>query len=729
MSTFLRGKLFPTLLLSACVLWLTQARAEAQISVTPDGGSTSASAHGSGDVSFQVHNLSGADETVNLSCSVSGAVVSCQVFPSSAFVTAGDNVTPLVSFSTGDPGGGTVTLHATATGIFASDDGWYDVTVTQPSPPTVTITPASDTLFGPSLSVTIKWCDDTSLWASTRRITFNEVDVTSNFTYVTQTNEPGCPTRAESEGAVTLNVGSNTLEASISDGVSTGGSLVTYVYDETAPPQVSTAAHNGDILTLDLCGSCFDHTYAYSTPPYFTLDAPGNVTLIYSSQQAAPRGVVVLDVDNQPGNPNPPEKLSLSLKRPDGTWVTFTTGTTEIFYQFGQNGSVRLTAQFDAVGLPTGAHGYTAVVRSWWGSTSEETTLPLRVLILNEQNSPVAPGWTIAGVQTLIPQGDTLIVLLDGAGGITAFKKTNSTPFPFAAYRGDFTKVLKTGTGTYVRFWNDSTKASFSTKADGAIRVDSVKDRFGNRTTFAYSSSTGKLNAITDPMGMTTTFSWFGGELQSTSALGRVTYFDVSATTGDLVRIEDPDGAEHGFTYDGIHRLLSSTDREGSLSEYGYDGWGKLASVTLAQVTLHDGNVVRPRTELSSAVGRALPASGTGSFSVPAPRSTASDMYGVMVGPRGDSTRVWANAFGQPTTIEDAVGRTTAMGYNSDGLPTFQLLPSGQSILYEWTYWFGVPELTREGIDGLWERRYAYEHTYHLPKDARWALEHGLEHS
>ena len=48
--------------------------------------------------------------------------------------------------------------------------------------PTVLFTPGTETTGTQTLSVTIQWCDNVSLKSTTRNITFNSVNVTSNFT-------------------------------------------------------------------------------------------------------------------------------------------------------------------------------------------------------------------------------------------------------------------------------------------------------------------------------------------------------------------------------------------------------------------------------------------------------------------------------------------------------------------------------------------------------------------
>src|SRR5215210_4609306 len=48
--------------------------------------------------------------------------------------------------------------------------------------------------------------------------------------------------------------------------------------------QVDASANNGDLISPSLCAAaCFAATYSFSTVPYFSLDQPRNVTLVYNS--------------------------------------------------------------------------------------------------------------------------------------------------------------------------------------------------------------------------------------------------------------------------------------------------------------------------------------------------------------------------------------------------------------------------------------------------------------
>lgn len=575
--------------------------------------------------------------------------------------------------------------------------------------PTVAITPGFNAkVFNPSVLVTVSWADSISLDGANRVINVNGVDRTSEFSYEGVSSED-CWTRAKSEATITLNAGWNTLYGKICDLAGNCGERTERVFYEDKPaPLLSTAPHNGDILSPALCAACFDLIYAHTTPAYVSLGTPRGVTLFYSSYQAAPRGLITLDAWNRPENPNPPDKMSISLKRPDGTFVTFTTGTTEIFYTYGLNGTVRLTAQFDASGLASGAYRYTAAVRSWWGSTVKETTTPVRVLVQNEGSSGVFPGWTIAGAERLVVQGDTLLVLLDGAGTIIAFPRVATDIF--RAPRSDFSEIRKTASGTYTRLWRDSTKAFYSLKVDGAVRLDSIKDRFGARTWLRYASLDGKLERIDDPLGKVTLLQytcescsprWLRYILDPRA---RETELTRDGASNDLIAIRDPDLLSQGFTYDAGHRMLTSTDREGATTDYAYDLWGKLSTNTLAQVTLHDGSQTRPQLKLFAPELRALPASGTGSSSIPAARVAPDSVYAVTVGPVADTTRTWFNFLGLALKTRDPSGRVMQVTYDGHGQETLITLPSGQKVIRSWT----ADRVAKDSIAGYRGLNYAY---------------------
>jgi RHS repeat-associated protein len=121
----------------AIMLLALASRGVAQVSVTPDGGSSSAYANTTGNtVSFWVVN-DGDDDWFSFSCTRSGQVSSCSA-PGSTFISGGGGSASVsVTFDAGAGGTGTVMLAAANTwGQW--DDGWYDILVISYG---VTVTP------------------------------------------------------------------------------------------------------------------------------------------------------------------------------------------------------------------------------------------------------------------------------------------------------------------------------------------------------------------------------------------------------------------------------------------------------------------------------------------------------------------------------------------------------------------------------------------------------------
>jgi RHS repeat-associated protein len=140
------------------------------------------------------------------------------------------------------------------------------------SPPQVTITPGSGTVpLGP-LSVTIDWCDDSSLAPAGPSITFDGQSVTGSFTYVTSA-KAGCGAHARSTGTVNITAGSHTLRAAISDKRSNVGvATATYTPPDSIARAVAVTPKNGT-----------DSTTMWSTGSYdFTVHNTGTIAAIYN---------------------------------------------------------------------------------------------------------------------------------------------------------------------------------------------------------------------------------------------------------------------------------------------------------------------------------------------------------------------------------------------------------------------------------------------------------------
>jgi RHS repeat-associated protein len=452
------------------------------------------------------------------------------------------------------------------------------------------------------------------------------------------------------------------------------------------PPVISTAPHNGDNRVVGMCvAACFDALVTYTTPAYISMDIPRTATLAYRAAHAKPMPVVQVDVTDNSGSP--PDKLSIRLKRPNGTYVTFTNGTTELFFQ-GASGTSRLSAQFDGSALVTGPYTYTVEIRAYRGGSSLLSTASVRVLLINEINSPFGAGWSLAETQKFVADGNNLMIV-SGDGSAAYFSRNSCNPMAttctFTSPVGDFSLVTMTRLfdefgptdSIFYRRYPDGFRAMFWDT--GALA--SLQDRFGNSTSFTSTT-------ITDPAGKEITLS-FGadGKLDWIRDAGnRYTYITIDGSS-NLTEITDAAGiAALRLVYDAQHRITRRTDRRGSAWAFAYDFAGKLQADS-TPVVIADG-VSGPLVSLFvSSESRILidPASGLGTFASPAPRVVSDSVWASVTNPRGFTTRYRVDRWGAPTRIDEPLGRITIITRNASGQVTQTVTPAADTIDQTWT--------------------------------------------
>ncbi|MGH7649885.1 MAG: RHS repeat-associated core domain-containing protein, partial [Gemmatimonadaceae bacterium] len=154
-------------------------------------------------------------------------------------------------------------------------------------PPSVGISPGTGTFGGPTQTVTVDWCDDIALSASTRAITVNGVNVTSQFTYATVTPSP-CGDEEKSVGTVTLQQGTNTIAASIKDGHAQLGSasetytltqLVIVTPDSGTGTSYATVRDTAAFTVKNPTAGSLTYTLSTSCPTGWTCSAPASLTV------------------------------------------------------------------------------------------------------------------------------------------------------------------------------------------------------------------------------------------------------------------------------------------------------------------------------------------------------------------------------------------------------------------------------------------------------------------
>jgi RHS repeat-associated protein len=552
----------------------------------------------------------------------------------------------------------------------------------------VGISPFGATVTSQSIQVTIFFDDDHGLNWGSMQISVNGV-VDNTWSYTTNTGG----TSGTSSKTLSFNCSPNqtcslSVSASITD---TDGltSSTSSTWSYTAPPlpparaapTISLEPHPQDFRDL-MCATCTNATLTYSTPAYTSLDVPRFVTLTYSSARAYPMGFVQADADlNVSTNP---DGLSIQVIH-NGSPLTLTNGAATSQYQWsGSIGKSRLAAQFDARSPGTNPYGYSVVGDAWW-STDHRTapSVPTRILFIDEQNSPLGAGWSIAGLQRLVFVGDS-VVLIDGAGTASFFAScgTNCWTSP----RGDYSTLTRSGTN-YLRTRRDGTVTTFN----GLGYETQVTDRFGNTTLYGYDGSN-RLTTITDPVGKVTTLAYSGdGSCTLASAAGklcrittpgnRTSQIRVNAA-GDLDRIDDPDGVTAVAATYNNHLLAHWTDRRNAATDFGYDQFNQVQTVQSASVTTTDG-VVRPTTTFTSLEAVSLPANASARTRV-LPQSAAM----IQTSPKGTITSSLAHRSGAALEVDvrDPYGRhaKTTYAYDDSSRLVQVTAPSGGTTVYTW---------------------------------------------
>lgn len=565
-------------------------------------------------------------------------------------------------------------------------------TISPPCPsnekPRVTISPRENVGNASSILVTVSVMDDRAMGGSPN---FNP-----SLSGETSTSTGG-NTSYTYTGTLALSNGSNTFIVLMTDDDGqTSGDTVVFAYDAGSsppaqgPPSLNPYPHSSTVRSVAGCSGCLYGGASYSTPAYVSRDVSRSVTLIYSSAQALPRGLVMLDATVNTSTT--PTGIQMQLNQ--GGAITLTNGGTSAWYS-GTTGTIRVGAQFDASGLATGVHRYTAYVTNWWSGSSYQSSVPVRVFVINEASSVFGAGWTVAGLKRLVSAGGDSVALTSGAGDITFYKRTSSTTFwtdsgaiaPLTSSGGVYT--LTGSDGSWVRFnssgfmtaagtrFNDSTAYAY----DGSNRISTITDEVGRTTTFTYA-----------PNGICPSGSVSGTLCAITTPGGRVSKFVVNLSN-DLVQIIDPDGVTAFTGTYWAHQLTSSTDRLGSSTTLAYDSFTGLSSVTAQSVTTTttagSTTTESPVTTYQSIEAALLSTSNTSSGAARAP-VLWSAAYAKITAPNGAIARMVLQGTGEPlwTDVVPVSGatRTTHIGYDVNYLPTSSSeQPVGGSTRYTWS--------------------------------------------
>ncbi|MGH7719654.1 MAG: hypothetical protein ACREON_12525, partial [Gemmatimonadaceae bacterium] len=460
---------------------------------------------------------------------------------------------------------------------------------------------------------------------------------------------------------------------------------------------VSIGFTNQDHQSMALCANaCFAVTHAQSTVPYFSMDQPRSVTLVYHGDRVAVRPFVYADVSLYQGSTTPTEYWLQVKDSLTGAFLPFVNGdATKHVFSTASGLPVRLGGQIDMSSYATSVRPIQVVVTAVRTTGNEQVTLNGRLMIVNERTSPIARGWTVVGLQRLHPTNGGVLVT-EGDGSAVFFSGTCTAPCFYSRPEGEYSQVQSLSTGgvvSYLRSYMDSTKAWFGTTG----LLDSIADSFGNKTRFTYDGSS-RLIRVYDPFRTDTTgamqyikltYGTYGlseveepGPGRATTG-GRIARITV-ASDQTLRTFEDPDTESTRFTYDANLRLERVINRRGDTTRFVYDtlfSW-KLIKTTLPRVAIDAGSgsttdstpVVRYRPWQLATLPTA--ATSTASKAVPIPLDSLDLLSGRLTDPVGSVTKTLVDRWGQPLRVTDPVGRVTTIT-RTGILPTVIRSPTG----------------------------------------------------
>jgi RHS repeat-associated protein len=513
---------------------------------------------------------------------------------------------------------------------------------------------------------------------------------------------------------------------------------------------VSTATTNQDDQAMSRCAAnCFANIIAKSTPAYISRDVARAVGLVYNSAHVTVRPILAADVSFSASYAVQEVELSAQYyNKPTSSWlnVTFFNSDAQQVLHFngatfaGSTQPFRIGGQFDASAFAVdgSSNGGQAVyplrltVTAIYSGNRQEQVIDSthHLLVINARSSPVANGWTMAGVSThnwgIPPSPDqSYIVETDGDGsarlyGPVACPSNCVWPSPAGASIDNYFQY--TGQPYSEVDYPDSSKALYHASGLLWMRIGRLNDT----VEYGYDSQN-RVDSITDPYrfqpdhvhhtyweityGSNGISSIIEPDTDGTPGHGRPTTFTVNSSHF-LTAWTDPDSGTTRFSYDAVYQRLDSLwDRNNNLTTFVYDTVsGALTQVISPPVAIDDSSKgpththSRPLTTTYSTWQLAgIPRSPT-TDSLLATPVAVSAILGSVTTPAGQTSSFTADRWGQALIAVDAAGDTTKYGRDANGFATMVVHPSGRIDQYV----YSGPFLTSSTPAGLNATNYKY---------------------
>ncbi|MBK9069372.1 MAG: RHS repeat protein [Gemmatimonadetes bacterium] len=397
-----------------------------------------------------------------------------------------------------------------------------------------------------------------------------------------------------------------------------------------------------------------------ATVPYFSMNAPRSLGLVYSTRQSAPRVLVPVDVE-----PRLPPGTSLDvvvLRLLDGLTRLDTLRIAAPSCVTGAVPRCRgvLAGDFTSSSFPVPTRKWLRVEVAVAASDSTRTVSDsVEVVLVDRRSSMYGNGWWPSVATKVVAAGDDrLLVAPSGAATVyRGFGDSLYVPPP-----GSFTFLTRTATGWVLRARGDSAVVRF----DSYGRLAAAVDQNGNRDSLVYKGATDTLWKVRDPVGSEIVLTYTGNALSSiTTSGGRVATVTVSG--GLLTAFTPASGNGGGYTSTFAYQSVAA----GTLLQRVIGVLGDTTAVTYDPALRYRpllATLPKVRNEVGDSVSptlgyTAVETRGLGGL-------VSLDSAGAFVelrDPRNHWTRAWPNRWGQARLSWDALGVLARSTINGDG--------------------------------------------------------------
>ncbi len=349
-------------------------------------------------------------------------------------------------------------------------------------------------------------------------------------------------------------------------------------------PCLSCKATGGLTSVVELDSGALREEHRLVT--YQSLGSTRGVTLSYGSLQAMPTPILSFKYENVPFVQGPWRLTARLMVEKDGVRIVAQGAQAQPGLSGGEHfwrlppagGDLEASIQMDMQSLESGIYDYelqSGFLRVAGTVSGSMDTTEGWLIHVNQSNSAIGAGWSIADDISLIRDSDSRILLLGGNHTALVYFQNPGTPESFLPSVEDYTTINVMPDGKLKRMYKDQSAEIYS--ADGALLEKS--DKNGNTTTFSRDSDN-RLVAIIDPVGLTTNFEYSDNLLSTiTDPAGRITRL-THDPQGNLATISDPDGATRRFSYNSHHQMVGEIDANSNEEFATYGPHGRIIAGT-----------------------------------------------------------------------------------------------------------------------------------------------------